>query len=126
MFLSGLLEVANSTEKLITCHFGSFEGGVEVILPTKFYSTNVPLYKVISYCGAMQRKDGKLSFEVKDFLVICDFVDDFVLSNYITCHGEMCAMNTIKSQSWHGKDLGMYGDFMVKVHLKEKDKVMLN
>jgi hypothetical protein len=62
--------------------------------------------------------------DVKDFTVYGDIIDDMVLSSYVNCHGEVIAGNALKSQSWHGKELKMCGDFVTYFKARVNDPVI--
>ena len=132
MNISGLLVTLESVDGYVLCHFGNYEDG-DVKLKAKFWTSSVPMEKVIHYCGSLLRpvvkgsgiNEKEIIVDVKDFSVYGDVVDDMVISSFIGCHGEVLAGDLLKSQTWHGKDLKMCGDFITHFKARHKDPVCI-
>jgi hypothetical protein len=117
------LEVKDS---FVSLHLGNYEKGGEVMLQAKFWASNVPLDKVVMIFGVCKRnQDNSIFIDVKDFFIVTDPYDGIKLQLYLSVHGEISKENSIVSNSWHSKELGVCGNFVTKVTVRSKDPVSL-
>jgi hypothetical protein len=132
MFISGqLITLELGTDGLVLCHLGNYEDFGDIKIKAKFWTSNLPMEKVVSFYGvAMRTLNGTdkldctdLILDIKDFQVTGEIMDGMVLTSYLNCHGEITAGGFLKSQTWHGKDLKMYGDFKTELKTRPKDPV---
>ena len=127
-----LITLELAADGLVLCHLGCYEFG-DIKVRAKFWTSNLPMEKVVSFTGICMRtltgvdnNDCKeFILDIKDFSIAGDIVDGMVLTNYLNCHGEMQTGDILKSQSWHGKELKMYGNFLTELKKRPKDPVCM-
>ena len=117
MNLTGnLITLGPSGNGMISCHLGNYSGDIDVILDAKFYAGSMPIEQLVFFHAAVQRNPDRktLYLDVKSFCVICSFQEDMPVNSILSIHGEF-KTNLMFSNNWHGKELGVCGNFETKV-----------
>ena len=116
MSISGLLvpleALPNGNTK---CHLGVYDTG-ELELEAKFWTSTLPLNKVIFFTGALQRNpvNQEVWIDIKFYNVVTDARDDMVLNSILSVHRVLVEGSMIKADTWHGRALGNCGNFLTK------------
>ena len=59
--------------------------------------------------------------DVKEFHVLCDPLDGMVLTTYVYLHGVLDTSTSIRTNTWHGKERGLTGNFLTHLTLSDGD-----
>jgi hypothetical protein len=116
MFLTGtLLVLENYVDGYNLCHIGSYPGDKSCQLKVKFWNTSIQADSLIWYSGIILRvKDGKsLTLDIKSYYAL-PFAyppNGMELNSILTIHGKVESPNTITSNTWHGSELKLWGNF---------------
>ncbi len=130
MILQGDLYVTGASTELgfYDCLFGVYENG-ELNLRAKFWNRNIPIGMIVSFIGQVNRcgKDDKNCFiDIKEYVVKGEPADGMTFLIGLQTHGQIQNGSIINSNVWHGKELGVFGDFKTKYVFKPLDAVRLH
>jgi hypothetical protein len=126
MIIQGDLFVESvGTDGFYDCNFGEYQQGT-LKLKTKFWNRNIAAGVLVSFVGIINRcskTDNNLWVDVKSYVVKGEPKDEPQLLLTLNCHGVVQETGLLKSQTWHGKELGLFGDFLTHFAFKAKDPV---
>lgn len=128
MIIQGDLFVISACTDLgfYDCLFGVYASNGELNLRTKFWNRSIPVGMMVSFIGQVNRtaKDDKAVFiDVKDYVVKGEPADGLAFLVSLQIHGQIQNGCIINSNIWHGKELGVFGDFKTKYMFKAADTV---
>jgi hypothetical protein len=89
-FSGTLITLEIATDGLVLCHLGTYEKYGDIKIKAKFWASNVPMEKVVSfYATAVRTLTGTdhnncqdVILDIKDFTISGDIVDGMILNSY--------------------------------------------
>ena len=112
----------DSTTGRTMCSLGMYENDIEIVLGVKFWTSKVEMNQVLFISGVIQRdsQSNQLWIDCSEFTAFANVKEGMVLSSFLSIHGVVNG-TVISSNCWHGKDLGMSGNFQTKFVRRAND-----
>lgn len=109
-----------------SCMLGVFEGDLEWIVPLKSWNRRIPQDSIVLYQGNLPRESSNsnsLWLYVKDFHVLpFEPSDDQSLLFTLMAHDTFVPDESLHSETWHGQDLRMFGNFRTRFCIRTNDR----